>query len=276
MDAVLEHLDEAWPLQRMAGAAGYSPHHFHRLFARVMGETPQRFVARARAERAAALLASAPDMLVTEASAEVGFASPSQLSRAFRRRFGLAPAAWNRSAPLHQREAHAVLARFPLTAPSAEAAGDTPVEVRPLPGFHFAYLRIPDPYGSDALAQAWHALSDACTRQGRGRTFVGMSWDDPDVVPAELCRYDLGVVVTPHEASPAGTSRRWIPSTLIAELHCSGDIDAVDRTWQTLARAWLPHSAFRRALLPAMEWFHDDPSRTHWTRWDLHCLVPVC
>ncbi|MBA2739903.1 MAG: GyrI-like domain-containing protein [Nocardioidaceae bacterium] len=102
-----------------------------------------------------------------------------------------------------------------------------------------------------------------------------MSWDDPDVVPAELCRYDLGVTAGPLEAVPPGTTRRWVPTCAAASLAVRGDLADVDVAWQRLHRSWLPTSSYGRAALPAMEWFHTTPPTNPSGHWDLDCLIPV-
>lgn len=279
VDQLLAALEDPWPLARLAAVAGYSPYHFHRLFVRAMGETPQRFVARARAERAAALLHADPALTLTEAAAAVGFATPSQLSRAFRARFGMPPSDWDRVGPLHERAQNPALADLPLLGAEDTAGGSAAVSVRQLPGFGFAYRRILDPYGSSRLLDAWGELASwAGGRAGSGpagHRLVGMSWDDPDVVPAASCRYDLGVTVDVRGPAPPASTVRWVPSGRVAALRVRGDLAAVDAAWQALYRSWLPASAYVRASMPAMEWFHADPAPSGWTQWDLDCLVPV-
>src|SRR4028118_1223074 len=52
--ALLRAADEAPSLEALAAAAGYSPHHFHRLFRRATGVTPAAYYRNLRARRAEA------------------------------------------------------------------------------------------------------------------------------------------------------------------------------------------------------------------------------
>jgi AraC-like DNA-binding protein len=59
---IREHLDEPLGRDLLAGLAGFSVPHFHRIFAAHVGESIASYVRRARMERAAQqILAGAPD-----------------------------------------------------------------------------------------------------------------------------------------------------------------------------------------------------------------------
>lgn len=77
-------------LARIARAACLSPYHCHRSFLAVFGETPRRYVARRRLERAHELLATTGQS-VTEVCLSVGFSSLGSFSASYRRRFGVPP-----------------------------------------------------------------------------------------------------------------------------------------------------------------------------------------
>jgi AraC family transcriptional regulator len=83
-------LGERLGLVEIARTAGVAPHHFHRAFRAVYGETPHRYLTRLRLERAARLLVET-DRGVTEICAAVGFESPGSFSVLFRRAFGRPP-----------------------------------------------------------------------------------------------------------------------------------------------------------------------------------------
>jgi AraC family transcriptional regulator len=87
--AVLQ-LDADLSLGALARVAGVSPFQFHRTFSAVVGETPKRFAARLRVERAACALVTASDPLI-EIALNCGFKNPETFSRAFRRAYGMSP-----------------------------------------------------------------------------------------------------------------------------------------------------------------------------------------
>ena len=100
----------ATPLAAIAGALGQSPTHAQRVFSRLAGESPKRFELRLRLELAAAQLI-AGDRPVLDIALDVGFDSHEGFTRAFRRRFGLAPRTFRQTHRLSDadRRRHAAL-----------------------------------------------------------------------------------------------------------------------------------------------------------------------
>lgn len=88
----LDRADAPPSLAVLAVAAGYSPHHFHRLFRRALGVTPAAYARERRAERARHALRETAT--VTDAIYEAGFVAPSRFYAEAGDRLGMAPSAW--------------------------------------------------------------------------------------------------------------------------------------------------------------------------------------
>jgi AraC family transcriptional regulator len=84
-------VDTSPTLQDLAVRAGWSPFHLHRVFRRMVRETPKQYTLRLRLERAAARLVTS-DTSVIDVAFEAGFASHEVFTRAFRRHFACTPA----------------------------------------------------------------------------------------------------------------------------------------------------------------------------------------
>jgi len=84
---------EAVPaLTDLAAAAGYAPHHFHRLFKRATGLTPAAYARGRRAGRVATALRE--NGTVTDAIYDAGYAAPSRFYAEADDRLGMTPSAW--------------------------------------------------------------------------------------------------------------------------------------------------------------------------------------
>ena len=89
---ILEAGEEPKPLAALAEAAGYSPHHFHRLFKRATGVTPAQY---ARGKRAEGLTRSLDEEeRVTDAIYEAGYSGPGRFYADAKARLGMTPSAW--------------------------------------------------------------------------------------------------------------------------------------------------------------------------------------
>ena len=85
-----ETLGSHHDLTHYASVAGYSPYHFHRLFAEVTGTTPGRFLAALRMQEAKAQLAET-DRSVTSVCFDVGYGSLGTFTSQFKRLVGVSP-----------------------------------------------------------------------------------------------------------------------------------------------------------------------------------------
>jgi AraC family transcriptional regulator, regulatory protein of adaptative response / methylated-DNA-[protein]-cysteine methyltransferase len=80
------------PLEQLAAAVGYAPHHFHRLFKRAMGITPANYARGKRLERAE--MALAENGRITDAIYDAGYSGPSRFYAETKGRLGMTPSAW--------------------------------------------------------------------------------------------------------------------------------------------------------------------------------------
>lgn len=92
--ALIDGAETPPSLDALAAAAGYAPHHFHRLFKRALGVTPAAYIRGLRAGRAAAALSE--EGQVTDAIYKAGYSGPSRFYDENNGRLGMAPSAWAR------------------------------------------------------------------------------------------------------------------------------------------------------------------------------------
>ncbi|HEX8526221.1 bifunctional transcriptional activator/DNA repair enzyme AdaA [Allosphingosinicella sp.] len=89
---MLAQAEEAPSLDSIAGAAGYSPHHFHRMFRRATGVTPAAYYRNLRAGRAEAALRD--NGRITDAIYDAGYSGPGRFYAEAKGRLGMTPSAW--------------------------------------------------------------------------------------------------------------------------------------------------------------------------------------
>jgi AraC family transcriptional regulator len=84
-------------ITELSAAVGMNVHHFSRMFKRSTGLPPHQYLGNIRLERAKRLLAEGRAPII-EIAYEIGYANPSQFSSFFRKRTGLSPTEFRRSA----------------------------------------------------------------------------------------------------------------------------------------------------------------------------------
>ena len=274
VDHVLVHLDATLRLDDLARVARFSPFHFHRIFRSVMGETVAGFVKRVRLERAIVLLSSPERLDLTTIAMRCGFGSSSTFSRAFRERYGTAPRRFDLAA--HRDSHRASLSGAPV---SRLDVGDNPdgftAVLEYLPERRIAYRRCLRPYASDAVAtETERLMAWARERSLTHGTWLGIQWDDPEVVALDDCRYDVAVVVPPDVRVDEGVSQTTLPRMLAATVAIVGDVQLELRAIDWLYRTWLPLSGYLPGA-PAMEVWDGDPVPDADGRYRLRVTLPL-
>ena len=92
-----ESPQEDWTVARLASAVAMSRSNFAQRFTLCVGESPMRYLARWRIQLAAHQLRTSDTSLVRIAE-HVGYESEAAFNRAFKRHFGVPPAAWRKKA----------------------------------------------------------------------------------------------------------------------------------------------------------------------------------
>lgn len=95
IEHVSSHLDKSITIDDMAAHVGMSRAVFHRKFKQATTMSPIQFIKGIRLNNAAMRMAGG--MTVNEAAMEVGYASPTQFSREFKRMYGQSPKQWSRT-----------------------------------------------------------------------------------------------------------------------------------------------------------------------------------
>lgn len=283
IDHVHENLHEALSVEELAGVAGFSPFHFHRIFKGITGETVLGLVTRARLGRAAMLLRSDPELSVSDAAFASGFKSLAVFSRGFKRQFEMRVSDWDRKSPLKDsknRQFPEYPERYTVeTLERFEARKEFPVKIEQLPPLRLAYIRVLDSY------RDFERIKDAYRRlvgwySGRGgdlaqTRLIGMSQDDPDFTPQELCRFDWCLAVPDDWDGEGEIAIRSLPELQLATVRCQGGFDLEMDILQYLYLHWFPNSDFQPDNYPGMEIYNEMPDAFGWEHFDLNCSIPI-
>jgi AraC family transcriptional regulator len=248
IDHVTRNLATPLKLERVAKVAAFSPFHFHRIFRAMVGETLHDFVKRTRLERAAYLMSHGKRPL-TEIALDVGFNSSSEFSRSFKAHFGASPRAFDLKA---WRDTHheKILPRVARTQTKVAFK----VKLRQLPARRVAYLRVFRPFEPGRVpAGAAKLVAWAKGRGLAGGQWLGYQWEDPDIVPLEKCRYDVGLEVPEGVALDEGVSEQRFPPMRVAELELKGSLELEMQALDWIYGTWLPQSGHSPDHQPAFE-----------------------
>jgi len=286
LDHIVHNLDSDLNLQQIAQIAEFSPHHFHRVFQALMGETLGQFVKRLRLERALYLMSHTKSRSLTEIGLECGFASSSDFSRSFKARFGIAPSKFDvqNFRDSRREEFEGVLSSFEKgphleRLPAGQNSDGFEVQLVDLPARTVAYIRVLDPYASSGVVDASARLVAWAEQHGfADGQWLGYQWDDPEIVAMQECRYDVAIVVegdAPNFSPTGEIGRHLFPAMRVAEVAIAGDIQLEMRAIDWLFGTWLPQSGLEPDDQPAFEAWEGRPFAHGFEHFELRCQLPV-
>ncbi|MEM1417650.1 MAG: AraC family transcriptional regulator [Myxococcota bacterium] len=276
MDHVRAHLTHELSLAELAKVASFSPHHFHRVFRAVTGETLNAFTQRARLERAAYLMKSSPERSLASIALDVGFSAHSDFTRVFKRHYGVAPSRWDRRSRLDAQE---VVDEYAAALAAARAEGP-PVEARVVthPALRLAYVRVRTPFFGPSLHAAYERLVawlEARAVDWRAAPLVGLSWDCYQTTPLDQVSCDLGFAVPPEVQAEGEVGIHALPAVTSVDARALGPLVRIAVVWEHLYDAWLPNTAWAPADLPALKRFRRRPDEIGWETFDVDCSIAL-
>jgi AraC family transcriptional regulator len=259
-----DHLDEPLRLDALAALAGFSPHHFHRVFRAVTGEPPAEYVRRLRLERAVLQLKVSPDS-VLQIALDAGFRTHETFTRAFTRRFDIHPSEFRRVL----RAFRDAVSDDMATATFDGYTDDTPLTLRfamerqqvtvaRTPARHLLFVRH---HGYETLladgrplVSLWDeliAMADARGIRYSPDLLVALTHDDPFVTDDERIRFDACIVVDGPIEVPHPFAYRTLDEQVCVVRRHSGGLEEIARTFAFIGVEWLVADDHRlRATAP--------------------------
>jgi AraC family transcriptional regulator len=245
-----DHLDETLDLARLADVAAMSPHHFHRIYHAMQGETAAETVRRLRLHRSAVELITG-ELPVTRIARRAGYGSQEAFTRAFKAAYGVPPARYRASfvpSPISRR---------------AEDAMDTDVTyqamIRETPTLRVAALAHRGDYLS--IGSTFERLAALAAGQGLfgpGARSLGIYYNDPASTPREALRADACLTL-PEGKMPGGELQlREIPAGRYAVTLHVGPYAELHIPYKWLYGTWLPQSGEEAADAPCIEEYLND------------------
>ncbi|WP_026623067.1 GyrI-like domain-containing protein [Ensifer sp. WSM1721] len=229
---IYAHLDEELDLDRLSEIACLSPHHWHRIYRAVHGETLAATVKRLRLQRAAADLVQT-DLAVEAIARRSGYPNIQSFNRTFKAVYGLPPARYRREG------SHRV---FETSATEGNPAmyDVTLRQIDPL-----ALVGVAHSGSYMAIGQAFETLYGTLFARSLFRPdmeMIGIYLDDPELVATEKLRSFACVTATDDVPVEAPLTPRKIDGGQYAVLRHKGPYADMPKAYQWLYATWLPQS----------------------------------
>jgi AraC family transcriptional regulator len=254
---LIDHLDAAIDLHRLAEEAHLSAYHFHRVYRGMTGETIAETVRRMRLHRAAVELISSAAAIEAIAN-RAGYGSAASFNRAFREAYQETPAAYREKqsralAEARNRRRPASCERQTMYTVSIEHR--VPERVVAL---HHAgdYMNIGMTFEKLTIWAAGQGLVTPSTRS------FGIYYDDPAAVRKAELRADACIALTRDVPLPPPYREMHTPGGRCALLVYKGPYSDLEAPYAWLFGTWLPASGEEPAHAPSFEEYLNDARTT--------------
>jgi AraC family transcriptional regulator len=272
-DYIGAHLDEELSLDNLAHISSFSSFHFHRIFKAVTGETVHDFIRRIRLEKSCSLLSLNPDMKITNIALDCGFSSSSSFAKAFKQYYKTSPSEYrgrqntgNSGKQNGKNGKHDSKTGDESSSPFWYITDQEleilyrrrkkmNVKIEELPGYRIAYMRRIGAYGPDNVQLMQKLKKWAITRDllGGSSMILGIAHDDPDVTPAERCRYDACIVIPKEYELEKDINESVFPGGRYAVFKVDHTAEAISGAWDDIFSVWLPDSGYQMDSRPLFE-----------------------
>ncbi|MCU7495336.1 MAG: AraC family transcriptional regulator [Ignavibacteria bacterium] len=299
LNYINDNLDKDLSLEILSREAYFSPYHFHRLFSALTGETPLEMVKRLKLEKAANLLVTDRSLSITDAALRCGFSSSASFARSFKEHFGCNATEWRESGFIEHAKAlneesknckehsrnwkefrieEVYFSSVDNNSPETNLRRITMnVEIKTKPALHLAYVSHHEGYNSK-IGQAFDKLCRWAAPRGLLKpdtVFLGISLDNPDITPADKCRYNACISVPENIKEEKGIGVMDMPELTCATYTYEGLQDGIDKAYKEVYSKWLPQSGYQPGDFPSFEIYLNDPKSDPERKFKLEVCLPV-
>ncbi len=266
--------DERFRLDTLASVAGFSPFHFHRIFAAFVGETLGEYIRRIKLITASHSLVNTK-YSVTEIAFSAGYETPAAFAKAFHKFYGVSPSQVRSTGrpPVLPNNTYANNKRSMQMKP----------EIRDLSEMTVYYATAKGAVNQDftnAANKAFGILGSYVNKNRLGphiRLCLGLSPGDPDVIPADQQRYEAGFVFKAgvNPASTEDVKVKVIPAGRYAIFMHQGPYSTLWQAWNAIYRDWLPGSGKELRDEIPFEVYLDNKTKTKVEKLRTEICIPI-
>lgn len=264
-----EHLGERLNLDTLASVSCFSPFHFHRIMRAHLNESLGSYVIRQRMQ-AAALLLEYSDKTVSGIAYEIGYETPSSLTKAFKNSFGVSPSEFRESKAKLKRVERNILFNLKETDMNLNP------EIRQIDDMKVIYIQAIGDYNN--VGPAWGRLCEFAGRRGLfgpQTKMFGLSHDDPEITEASKLRYDACIAIN-KEMEPEGEiGVKTVAGGKYAVFVHKGPYRELQKSYNDIFRNWLPESKCELGESAPLEFYLNDPDKVEAEDLRTEICVPI-
>ena len=267
IEYIHNNLDSKIDIKTLADLSHFSPFHFHRISRALLGEPIGTFISRTRVETAAKMIRYTTLDIETIAY-NVGFETPSSLSKKFKNHFGISPTIYRKNKLFTIKSNDIMEKELNIKKPKIHDIEDKLC----------LYYRMQGNYQTLDYSNAWKKLWSEVKAQKlftKGMEHLGLPHDDPKVTDENKVHYDACLVIH-KEAKPSGDiGIKTLKGGKFAVFLYQGSYKHFSNVYNYIFDEWLLNAEYELRDAPVREKYISNPERVEEQKLKTEFYIPI-
>lgn len=265
------HLGDDLDIETLAGVGYYSPFHFHRIMRAYLDEPLGSYITRLRLEYGAQLLRHSVEP-VTLIAERVGYDNLSSFSKAFKKRFVIAPVEYRQKNIDLLKISHISIEQNAM-----KFLKDIQPKIKTIKAKKLIYAQALGAY-NESSQKAWEQVCRYAKEKrlfGFRTEFIGISFDDPTVTESEKLRYNACLTVSKEVKPEAEIGVMQIPEGKYAIFTHKGPYEELNSSYNYIFGQWMAENKIELRNEPCLENYLNTPEKTKPEKLVTEIMVPI-
>ncbi|OUS00818.1 AraC family transcriptional regulator [Flavobacteriales bacterium 33_180_T64] len=267
MEYIHNNLDRKIDIKMLAEISHFSPFHFHRISRALLGEPIGAYISRTRVETAAKMIRYTT-LDIESIAYNVGFETPSSLSKKFKNHFGISPTMYRKEKLLTIKSNTIMELQLNIKKPKLLNIEDKLC----------LYYRMQGNYQTMDYPFAWKKLWNEVKTQklfSKGIEHLGLPHDDPKVTDENKVHYDACLVIH-NEAKPTGDiGVKTLKGGKFAVFLYQGSYKYFANVYDYMFNEWLLNTDYELRDEPVREKYISNPERVVENKLKTEFYIPI-
>ena len=267
IEYINNNLDRKIDLKTLAEISHFSPFHFHRISRAFLGEPIGAYISRTRLETAAKMIRYS-DLSIEAIAYNVGFETPSSLSKAFKNHFGISPTEYRKNKLFTFKKTNIMDVTLNIKKP----------KIQNIENQKCLYYRMQGAYQTLDYTGAWKKLWEQVKVQKlftKGIRHFGLPHDDPKVTEEDKIRYDACLIIH-KEAKPVGEiGVKTLKGGQFAVFLYQGSYKYFADVYNYIFNEWLLSTDYELRDEPVRERYISNPERVAEDKLKTEFYIPI-
>ncbi|MFK5972649.1 MAG: AraC family transcriptional regulator [Flavobacteriaceae bacterium] len=261
------NLDTKIELKTLAELSHLSSFHFHRISRALLGEPIGAYISRIRLETAAKMIRYTT-LSIEEVAYNVGYKTPSSLSKAFKLYFGTTPSNYRKNKQFKTKTTLTMKISLNIKKPKIAVIEDK----------NCIYYRLTGAYNSMDYGAAWAALWKEVKTQKlftAGIEHIGLPYDDPKITNENKIRYDACLIIHKNAVPSGDIGTKALKGGRFAIFHYQGSYANISQVYDYIFNTWLLENEYELRDDTVREKYLNNPEKTEESKLKTEFYLPI-